>query len=77
MTTTTEVKTDETPRLSIKGIVGSIENEHVGQLRPTPKDTPVSEMRQRFREDGYLFVKNVIPRADVLNVRKQYAPSTK
>ena len=41
-------------------------------LRPTAKGTPLSEMRRRLDEDGYLFVKKLIPRADVLKVRKQY-----
>lgn len=52
---------------------GVIKNEHIQRLRPTPKDTPISEIRKRLKEDGYIFMKGLIPREDVLNVRKQYA----
>ena len=52
---------------------GVIKNEHIQWLRPTPKDTPISEIRRRLKEDGYIFMKGLIPREDVLNVRKQYA----
>ena len=71
MPTATEI-TQEPTRLAVKGIKGSIQEEQLGRLRPTPKDTPIEEMRRRLDEDGYLFVKNLIPRADVYNVRKQY-----
>lgn len=52
---------------------GVIKEEHIQRLRPTPKDTPISEIRRRLKEDGYIFMKGLIPREDVLNVRKQYA----
>ena len=52
-----------------EGILG---NDHVGWMRPTAKDTPISEIRKRFAEDGYVFVKNLLPRKDVLKVRKAY-----
>ena len=42
-----------------------------GRLRPTPVDTPLDEMMKRFRSDGYLFVKGLIPREEVLDVREQ------
>ena len=51
---------------------GVIKNEHIQRLRPTPKDTPISEIRKRLKEDGYIFMKGLIPREDVLNLRKQY-----
>lgn len=51
---------------------GVIKKEHIKQLRPTPKDTPISEVRKRLKEDGYVFMKGLIPREDVLNVRKTY-----
>ena len=50
---------------------GIIEDGHVGWLRPTAKDTPLSEIRKRFEEDGYVFVKGLIPREDVMKVREQ------
>ncbi|OBT61627.1 hypothetical protein VE03_08862 [Pseudogymnoascus sp. 23342-1-I1] len=51
---------------------GVIKNEHIQRLRPTPKDTPISEIRKRLKEDGYIFMKGLIPREDVLNLRKHY-----
>ncbi|MCJ1269378.1 hypothetical protein MMC22_009270 [Lobaria immixta] len=60
------------PLHGIRSNVGMIRQEHIEPLRPTAKDTPIFEMRRRLDEDGYLFVKNLIPRADVLNVRKDY-----
>lgn len=44
----------------------------VGWMRPTPISTPIEEMRRRFDTDGYIFVKNLIPREDVLDVRQAY-----
>lgn len=44
----------------------------VGWMRPTPNDLPLEEMRKRFREDGYLWVKGLIPREDVLDMREHY-----
>merc|ERR1711939_593993 len=32
----------------------------------------MEEMRRRFQEDGYLFVRNVMPRDDVFDVRQAY-----
>lgn len=29
------------------------------------------EMRKRLEEDGYVFVKGLLPREDVLNVRRE------
>ncbi|KAJ5706826.1 hypothetical protein N7488_006627 [Penicillium malachiteum] len=41
-------------------------------LRPTPKDTSFAEMQRRLRTDGYVFVKNLLPREEVQRVRKEY-----
>ncbi|KAL8955832.1 MAG: hypothetical protein Q9183_006511 [Haloplaca sp. 2 TL-2023] len=43
-----------------------------GWMRPTPVDTPLEEMRRRYQEDGYIWVKNVIPREDVYDMREHY-----
>ncbi|MCJ1448200.1 MAG: hypothetical protein MMC23_008714 [Stictis urceolatum] len=51
---------------------GYIDSDVVGWLKPTPKDTPVEEMRRRYEADGYLWVKNVIPREDVYDMREHY-----
>ena len=55
----------------VKGVKGFIDDKHLGRLRPTPKDTSLAELRRRLDEDGYLFIKNLIPRSDVLRVRKE------
>ncbi|KAK4539808.1 hypothetical protein LTR36_010342 [Oleoguttula mirabilis] len=44
----------------------------VGWMKETPIDTPLEEMRRRFDEDGYIFVKGVMPREDVYDVRQSY-----
>jgi hypothetical protein len=43
-----------------------------GELRPTTLDTPIDEARRRYTEDGYLFVKGLLPREDVLKAREEY-----
>ncbi|KAI4158682.1 MAG: hypothetical protein LQ342_007203 [Letrouitia transgressa] len=77
MATTTATVDTTTPVLKVTGQgirsnEGTIDDKHLGQLRPTPKDIPLLEMQRRLKEDGYLFVKNLIPRDDVLRVRKEY-----
>ncbi|KAK4501807.1 hypothetical protein PRZ48_007616 [Zasmidium cellare] len=44
----------------------------VAWMRETPADTPLSEMRRRFEQEGYIFVKHLLPREDVLSVRSAY-----
>ncbi|KAJ5925634.1 hypothetical protein N7454_008273 [Penicillium verhagenii] len=51
---------------------GRVSTEKIGFLRPTPVTMPVDEMRQRLKQDGYLFVKGLIPRRDVLDARENY-----
>ncbi|KAF2720601.1 hypothetical protein K431DRAFT_90250 [Polychaeton citri CBS 116435] len=49
-----------------------LEEDTVGWMVETPIDTPLQEMRRRFETDGYVFVKNVMPRGDVYNMREAY-----
>ncbi|KAA8646938.1 hypothetical protein EYZ11_005679 [Aspergillus tanneri] len=51
---------------------GRVDLTHVGLLRPSPSTLPLEEMRHRFQEDGYLFVKGLLPREEVLDVRENY-----
>ncbi|KAG9230749.1 phytanoyl-CoA hydroxylase [Amylocarpus encephaloides] len=44
----------------------------VGELKPTSLDTPLDDVRRRLRDDGYVFLKGLLPQADVLNAREQY-----
>lgn len=49
-----------------------LDQDSVGLMKETSVDTPIEEMRRRFEEDGYLFVRNVMPRDDVFDVRQAY-----
>lgn len=48
-----------------------LDSDQVGLMQPTPKDAPLEEMRRKMKETGYVFVKNLIPREDVLHVRER------
>lgn len=41
-------------------------------LKPTTLDTPIEEIRRRFRDDGYVFLKGLLPRRDVQRAREEY-----
>ena len=43
-----------------------------GWMLPTPKDTPLEEMRKRYDDTGYLWVQHLLPREDVYDMREQY-----
>jgi phytanoyl-CoA hydroxylase len=70
------VTTTETTTLPEPPILGSnqgkVQRQHIRWLRQTPKDTPMPEIRQRLQEDGYVLMKGILPREDVLKVRKDY-----
>lgn len=51
---------------------GRISTDHVGLLRPTPSSLPMEEMRERINQDGYLFIKGLIPKEDVLDMREKW-----
>lgn len=51
---------------------GPLVPEATGSLRPTTLDTPIEEVRRRYREDGYVFLKGLLPREDVLEARRHY-----
>jgi phytanoyl-CoA hydroxylase len=51
---------------------GELTPDQVGTLRPTTLDTPIEEVRRRYNEDGYVFLKHLLPRADVLAARNEY-----
>lgn len=48
-----------------------LDYQKVGLMQPTAKDAPLEEMRQKMKETGYVFVKDLIPREDVLDVRER------
>ena len=49
-----------------------LDEDTVGMMRETPIPTSMEEMRRRFEEDGYIWVKNVMPREDVFDMREAY-----
>ena len=49
-----------------------LDDDSVAWMQETAIDTPLEEMRRRFEEDGYIFVKGVMPREDVLDMREAY-----
>ena len=76
MSTTVTIAKTATPSDRTVPVVGSnqgkVDPQYIKWLRPTPRDTPLDEMRKRLADDGYLFVKGLLPREDVLNVRREY-----
>ncbi|KAM0323970.1 hypothetical protein ACHAQA_008552 [Verticillium albo-atrum] len=51
---------------------GPLAPENIGLIRATTLDTPIEEIRRRYKEDGHLLLKGVLPREDVLRVRQRY-----
>ncbi|KAF3055114.1 putative phytanoyl- hydroxylase protein [Daldinia childiae] len=51
---------------------GLLEPEQVGSLRHSSPHEPLEDLRQRYKNDGYLFLKNLLPREDVLKAREAY-----
>ncbi|KAJ8115000.1 hypothetical protein OPT61_g3251 [Boeremia exigua] len=44
----------------------------VGALRQSSADMPMEVLQRRYNEDGYVFVKGLLPRQDVLKAREEY-----
>lgn len=42
-----------------------------GWMRPTSRDTPIEEMRRLYETEGYVWVKQLLPREDVYDMREQ------
>lgn len=51
---------------------GALQTENVQLLHSSRPDEPLEELRQRYEKDGYLFLKGLIPREDVLKTRNEY-----
>lgn len=67
--------TENAPALHEKDLFvndGQLPPEYIGLVRPTTLDTPIEEIRRRYREDGHVLVKGVLPREDVLKAREKY-----
>ncbi|RHZ60228.1 uncharacterized protein CDV56_108250 [Aspergillus thermomutatus] len=57
---------------NIKVNDGPLTSENAALLRPSDPDLPMDELRHRYDQDGYLFLKHLLPREDVLEARRQY-----
>ena len=51
---------------------GALASDQIAPLKSTTLDTPIEEIRRRYRDDGYVFLKGLLPRADVLKARREY-----
>ena len=54
---------------------GPLTSENATLLRPSDPTLPLEELRKRYDEDGYLLLKGVLPREDVLAARDAYFSS--
>lgn len=51
---------------------GLLRPDQVAALTKSSIDTPLEELRSRYEEDGYIFLKGLLPREDVLKARQAY-----
>ncbi|KAL3426980.1 hypothetical protein PVAG01_00489 [Phlyctema vagabunda] len=51
---------------------GPLQPSEIAFLKPSSPDLPVPELRKRFEDDGYLFVKGLLPREAALKAREEY-----
>lgn len=54
---------------------GPLNSENAALLRPSDPSLPLEELHKRYGDDGYLFLKQVLPRNDVLAARDAYFSS--
>ncbi|KAK5806266.1 hypothetical protein VI817_000524 [Penicillium citrinum] len=54
---------------------GPLNAENAALLRPSDPSLPLEELRKRYEADGYLFLKQILPRDDVLEARNAYFSS--
>lgn len=51
---------------------GPLQPSEVARLQPSDPSLPLDELRKRYKENGYLFLKGLLPRDDVLKAREDY-----
>ncbi|KAE8147399.1 hypothetical protein BDV25DRAFT_33656 [Aspergillus avenaceus] len=51
---------------------GPLTSDNATYLRPSDPNLPLDELRKRYDEDGYIFLKQVLPREDILEARRRY-----
>jgi phytanoyl-CoA hydroxylase len=69
-TTTTITTTDISG--GIKVADGDLSPDRFGFLRPSNLSLPIETLRERFKEDNYLFLKGLLPREHALKARDAY-----
>jgi hypothetical protein len=72
----TELKTtlddDSTHASKLYSSGGPIDSNSIGQLRSTDSSTPLDEIRRRYAEEGYVWLKGLLPATDVWKARRDY-----
>lgn len=48
-----------------------VDSSSVSWMEPVDLWTPLKEMRKRYNREGYIWIKNLLPREDVLAMREQ------
>ncbi|KAM0426370.1 hypothetical protein ACHAPT_008416 [Fusarium lateritium] len=51
---------------------GVLKPDMIGSLTPSHPSEPIDVLRARYEKDGYLFMKGLLPRSDVLDCREAY-----
>jgi phytanoyl-CoA hydroxylase len=51
---------------------GLLDPAQVGYLRASSPNDPLEDLQHRYHKDGYLFLKGLLPREDVLKARQAY-----
>lgn len=49
-----------------------LKSTEVAPLKQSSPDEPIEDLRRKYEEDGYVFLKGLLPRNDVLKCREQY-----
>lgn len=51
---------------------GPLLSSEVSRLQPSNPSLPLEELRKSFQENGYLYLKKLLPREDILKTRENY-----
>lgn len=51
---------------------GPLKPSEVSRLEPTDPSLPLEQLRESFKKNGYLYLKRLLPRNDVLKAREDY-----
>jgi len=47
-----------------------VDKDSVSRMQPTPSSAPLEEIRKRYENDGYVWLKHLIPREHVYDMRE-------